>query len=328
MRAYSPRPLRTATIPAYLHAYIRKEIAMSQTEPREGFLQHPEKGPLHYLNWGGNGPTAHLLHANGFCAGTYDPLIRRLTQHLSVIGSDVRGHGDSLAPRIDKIHHWKIFAEDLRYLVQELTTPPIIGIGHSLGAVTTFIAAAQHPALFSCIILLDPVILPKPHLFTMGLLRLTGLIHQFPLAKGARRRKRIFAGKQEAFDRFTAGRGIFKTWSPDFIDAYLECGLLEEDERTAVLKCDPELEAQIFESVPRDIWRYADKIECPVLAIRGQHSDTFLQEAAESLATRIPDYELQVVEKAGHFVPMEQPDRVADLICDFLARKGPGAKTP
>jgi hypothetical protein len=67
------------------------------------------------------------------------------------------------------------------------------------------------------------------------------------------------------------------------VEAYLECGLLEKDERTAVLNCDPELEAQIFESVPADIWNYFGKITCPVLALRGELSDVFLPAAAQRM---------------------------------------------
>ncbi|WP_179953442.1 alpha/beta fold hydrolase [Desulfobotulus mexicanus] len=293
-------------------------------EPKEGYIHHPEKGPLHYIDWGGEGPMAHLLHANGFCAGTYDPLIRLMSEKLHVIGSDVRGHGSSLSPVEMPIRHWKVFADDLEFMVSSLMKPPVIGIGHSLGAVTTLIAAARHPELFSCIILMDPVILPRRYLMFMGFLRMTGLIGQFPLAKGARRRKFVFKGKQEALSRFTAGRGIFKTWDPSFVDAYLECGLLEVDEETAILKCDPELEAQIFESVPADIWSYAKKVKCPVLAIRGKKSDTFVQDAADRFSRTVKDCELVVVDKSGHFVPMEQPAICAEHILDFIQRKGPG----
>ncbi|MCW7753367.1 alpha/beta hydrolase [Desulfobotulus sp. H1] len=295
---------------------------MLQPAPQEGYVHHPDKGPLHYIDWGGNGPFAHLLHANGFCAGTYDPLIRKMTKDLHIIGSDIRGHGSSPSPTAMPVRHWKIFAEDLHYTITSLMPPPVIGIGHSLGAVTTLIAAVRHPELFSCIILMDPVILPRRYLLFMRFLRMAGLIKQFPLAKGARRRKFIFQGKQEAFARFTAGRGIFKTWDPAFVDAYLECGLLEVDEETAILKCDPELEAQIFESVPADIWTYVENVQCPVLAIRGKKSDTFLQDAAERLTRSMKDCELVVVDKAGHFVPMEQPDICADHILDFVRRKG------
>jgi pimeloyl-ACP methyl ester carboxylesterase len=289
-------------------------------EPTENYLNTPD-GKIHYLDWGGCGPQAHLLHANGFCAGTYSPFVKYLLDDLQVIASDVRGHGGSELPDTKPIRHWNVFADDLKILIEQIMSPPIVAMGHSLGAVTTYIAAATYPELFSCIILLDPPIFPQRLLQLVAAMKWLGLGGKIPLARTARRRKKIFESKREALQRFASGRGIFKSWSQEFVEAYLECGLLEKDAETAVLKCDPELEAQIFESIPLDVWNYAKKISCPVLAIRGEHSDTFKADAAERLKHKILDYELAVIAEAGHFVPMGKPAECARLILDFVQRK-------
>jgi pimeloyl-ACP methyl ester carboxylesterase len=289
-------------------------------EPAEEFVEFPD-GRVHYLNWGGGGLQAHFLHGNGFCAGTYTPFIRYLVDDLHILASDVRGHGGSDQPRVERVRHWDIFAKDLKNLIEQKMSPPVIGMGHSLGAVTTYMAAAKHPHLFCGIVLIDPVILPRRLLWLLAALKFLGLGGNMPLAKRARRRRRIFKSKQEALRLFAAGRGIFKNWSKEFVHAYLECGLLEKDEQTAVLKCDPELEAQIFESIPLNVWRYANKIKCPVLAIRGLLSDVFFADAAQRLGDIIADYELQTVPDTGHFPPMEKPQESANLILDFVHRK-------
>ncbi|MGD8334888.1 MAG: alpha/beta hydrolase, partial [Desulfobacterales bacterium] len=82
-----------------------------------------------------------------------------------------------------------------------------------------------------------------------------------------------------------------------------------------------ELEAQIFESIPLNVWRYAKKIHCPVLAIRGELSDVFFDDAAERLKNHIADIELQTMPQSGHFPPMEKPQESANLILDFIERK-------
>jgi pimeloyl-ACP methyl ester carboxylesterase len=291
-----------------------------QIAPQEGFLEIPD-GKIHYLDWRGPGSQVHFLHANGFCAGTYAPFIKYLIPDFHIFASDIRGHGSSDQPNIERIRNWTVFAEDLKTLIEQTMLPPIIGMGHSLGAVTTCIAAAKYPHLFSGIILLDPVILPKRMRWLIAGVKLLGLAGKIPLARSARRRRRNFQGKKEALKLFTAGRGIFKTWSKEFVDAYLECGLLEKDSQTAVLKCDPELEAQIFESVPVGVWRHAKKIACPVLAIRGELSDTFLADSAERLKNVIADYECVTIPDSGHFVPMEKPQECAEAISDFVHRK-------
>ncbi len=273
--------------------------------------------------WIGAAPGAkvHLLHANGFCAGTYSPFVKHLIDDMHVVASDLRGHGDSDQPNLKRISNWHIFADDLKILIEQTMSPPIIGMGHSLGAVTTYIAAAKYPHLFSAIILIDPSILPRRRLLWFAALRMVGLAGNRQLAQLARRRRKIFQGKSEALKRFTSGRGIFSSWSKEFVEAYLECGLLEKDSETAVLKCDPELEAQIFESVPHDVWRYAKQISCPVLAIRGAHSDVFTAESAARLKQLMPDCELVTIPDAGHFVPMGKPQQCARVIKDFVHRK-------
>ena len=69
------------------------------------------------------------------------------------------------------------------------------------------------------------------------------------------------------------------------------------------------------------MWKYTKKISCPVLAIRGEHSDTFRVDAAERLKRLIADYELATIADAGHFVPMGKPEACAQVIVDFVHRK-------
>lgn len=300
--------------------YDASMSAPEAIEPEEGYLD-VTGGMIHYLDWGGIGLPAHFLHGNGFCAGTYSPFIRQLVGGLRVIASDVRGHGHSDEPAIDRIPDWGIFADDLATIVRRLLAPPVVGMGHSLGAVATAIAAATYPQLFAAVVLIDPVFLPDSLLRRIAVLNYLGLSRLLPLARGARRRRRTFKGKKEALKLFTAGRGIFKTWSPEFVEAYLECGLLEKDEQTAVLTCDPELEAQIFESIPLDVWSYVQRLTCPVLAIRGEVSDIFTPEAAERMERTVADCEMVAIPQSGHFPPMEKASDTARVILDFIGRR-------
>jgi pimeloyl-ACP methyl ester carboxylesterase len=288
------------------------------TIPRDKYIQL-KNGAFHYMEWETGGLPAHFLHANGMCAGTYTPFIKLLSRDLHVIASDIRGHGDSARIHPSELDHWRSFSEDLRDITEALADPPIIGIGHSLGAVLTYMAAALYPHLFSCIILIDPVMLPGRWLWLMRILQMLGLENRLPLAQAARRRKKQFDSKQAAFERFSSGRGIFKAWPNEFISAYLECALAEKGD-SAVLKCDPELEARLFESVPQDEWSYARKIQCPTLAIRGEHSDTFFPDAARKLGRLIRNYQLETIANAGHFVPMEQPETCAALILEYASQ--------
>jgi len=206
-------------------------------------------------------------------------------------------------------------------IVERTTRPPIIGMGHSLGAVSTCMAAASFPRLFNTVVLVDPVFLMPRRLATIGLMRTLGLQGRLPLARAARRRRRTFRSKAEALRRLLSGRGIFKTWSPEFVEAYLECGLLEKDAESAVLTCDPELEARIFEAIPLDVWSYVRGLRCPVLAIRGEQSDVFLAGAADRMKRLAADGEVATIAGTGHFPTMEKPEECAEVIREFLRRR-------
>ena len=51
-----------------------------------------------FLDWGVGRFDADplvVLHPNGFCAGFFDPLARRIGDQFRVVGVDLRGHGSS-----------------------------------------------------------------------------------------------------------------------------------------------------------------------------------------------------------------------------------------
>lgn len=282
----------------------------------EGFTEI-STGKIHYIECG-KGEDAHFLHANGFCAGVYTPFLNYLADDLHIIASDIKGHGDSDAPLYKKIPHWAVFARDLKEFIEKKMNPPVTGIGHSLGGTITFIAAAEYPYLFKHIILIDPVIFPPQFLRINRILRLIGFHKKFSLAQGARRRKHEFASKDEAYDRYSKGNGIFATWPSDFLKAYINYGLKINDKNRAELKCSPDTEAGFFESFPLDIWKYAGKIQCPVLAIRGEHSDTFLPSAANRMKRVIKDSKISIIKDTGHFIPVKKPEELALEIKKFV----------
>lgn len=266
-----------------------------------------------------NGSPAHFLHANGLCAGTYHPFLAHLQGVLALSASDLPGHGRSGPPAEDPIRHWRTFVPDLRELIVNQFSPPLFLIGHSLGAVVAYLIAAQHPELVQGLVMIDPVIFPRRFLLSVSLMRRLGLMKHFPIAKKARRRKYRFASREEAAERFLNGKGMFKTWDQSFIQAYLDCAL-EYTPEACHLRCHPETEAQIFSSVPSDVWRYAPDIKCPVLLLRGARSDTFSEEAAQKLNKKIGNCRLLTISGTTHFLPMEKPDRCAGAILNFISQ--------
>lgn len=273
---------------------------------------------MHSISCGTGKRPLHFLHANGFCAGVYLPFLAHFENECSILATDIPGHGDSAPHGQGRINHWNIFVDDVKETLTRNMTPPVIGVGHSLGAVVTLLAAARYPKLFSHLVLIEPVIFSPFRLAMVWLAKKTGTIHKAALAQGARRRKKEFTSKEEAFARFSSGRGLFKTWPNEFIQAYCDHGLSIHNDGSAHLKCDPETEAQIYESLLLDIWTYPKHVTCPTLVIRGELSDTFTQSALNRLASKLPVASSKTIKKTGHFVIMEQPETCQKNILDFV----------
>jgi len=109
---------------------------------------------LHYTRTGGGGPPVVLSHGfsdDGLC---WTPVAQALETDYDVIMVDARYHGLSDAPQQNSDR--PAMAEDLVGVVRALGLRAPILCGHSMGAVSTLLAAALHPELPRAIMLEDP----------------------------------------------------------------------------------------------------------------------------------------------------------------------------
>lgn len=109
---------------------------------------------LHYYRTGGNKPPLVLAHGitdDGMC---WSPVAEVLANDFDVIMVDARGHGKSDAPT--EGYTLRNLATDLAGTVEALDLKNPILLGHSMGAITTLIAAGLNPSLPRAILLEDP----------------------------------------------------------------------------------------------------------------------------------------------------------------------------
>ena len=293
------------------------------TAVRRRRLTLPETGiEIALLDWGGEGPPALLHHANGFCAGTWGLVAEGLRRRYRVIAMDARGHGDSSKPRDRSDYTWDRFAADVVAVAEIVAREAgerrvALGLGHSFGGTSILAAAARRPALFERIALVDPVIV-SPALASSGERRR----ERGPeLAAGARRRRQIWASREEA-RAWWAGRGFFRSWDPRALALYAEWGLRDRDDGRVELRCSGEVEAMVFEmSASLDPFALAPDVRAPALILWAAKGD-FPRATYQALATRMPDARILDLE-VGHLVPMERPDRVVSAVLAF-ASEGAG----
>ena len=285
-----------------------------------GFLG--SQGTRFLVDLGGDGPVVHLAHANGFPPTTYEPLVAALRPHYHLIGLPARPLWPGSRP--ESAPTWQPMAGDLITALDDLAhsgaiSPPIVGIGHSLGGVLTLWAAIRRPGLFRAVILIDQVILPPGQLRVLRLMRLVRLHRQLPLVRATLRRRRTWPSRRACVEHL-ATKPFFAGWPAASLDAYVNYGTQERPDGQVELIYPPEWEAHIFATTPTDIWRYVPQLSTPVLAIRGEHSPTFPAGSLARLARLLPQAQVLSIPNSDHMVPLERPAETAAAIHVFIGR--------
>ncbi len=267
----------------------------------------------HYLKWPGREGAQPLVlnHATGFLARQWAPVAERLAGDYTVYAADTRGHGDSGKPAPEGgNYHWAHFVEDLRAWLDGLGLRSVPFIGHSAGAACGLYLAAAHPEYFTSIIAIEPIVMVGGY---------DREDSRREMSEGARRRRAFFESADAAFAHYRA-RSLFERWPDEALRLYVEHGTFQREDGRLQLKCPGEIEAAVFSnSASLDVWGVLPRIDVPGLVIRGAQTEDFLGKVAEAVAERLPNGRLETVADAGHLVPMERPEAVAELARNFLA---------
>ena len=194
-----------------------------------------------------------------------------------------------------------------------------IGVGHSLGGALTVLAAAANAKLFRGLVLVDPVIFTGLHALFWGTLKGLGFGHRLPLIRGARKRRERFPSL-EAVRVAYEGKSVFSTWDARVLDDYVQAGFREGEGGDVVLRYSRAWEARIFELTPASVWSALRRLTVPTLCIRGASSDTFLASAAQRVGRELPAATVLELPGTTHFLPMEQPEHLAETIFDWFSR--------
>ena len=215
----------------------------------------------------------------------------------------------------------------------------IVGIGHSLGGSATVFAATACPALFSSLVLVDPVLSPP----TMFDPRKTALV-----AMGALRRRGVWNSRKEAKESFLA-KPFFRAWDPRIVDGYVDLGMHELGTGQVALKTKPFYEAvspsfaalakfpphleqtpaqkqitflgSLCDTSLRSTLRLQDLTRClPLHYIFADTGRSMLPEEATSylLEHATPHATWTRVPGAGHLVSLEKPTETAHRLAEFL----------
>jgi pimeloyl-ACP methyl ester carboxylesterase len=253
-----------------------------------------------------------FCHANGFNAQTYRTILAPLGAQMRILAIDLRGHGATALPtELENRKGWGAYRDDLLTLLPHVVQGPVTVAGHSMGATTSLMAAAQAPDLISNLVLFDPVLMPDRGDASPG------DIAQSPMVQGALRRRARFDSRAAAVAAYQ-GRGAFKTWSLKQLEDYVAAGFVDTDDGAVELACAPAWEASNFAVYDDQAWAAALACPCPVRILRAEHGSTCrIDDHLEALAAT-GRYRIETVPATSHFLPMERPDLVRQVLTEAV----------
>ncbi len=284
---------------------------MIQTEYTPKYKQF--KKDFKYIKWSDNGPLLHIAHATGLCSNVYTEFAKILAEKFKVIGMDFRGHGKTSACANSKnLHSWEIFYKDLEEFFRHLNEP-VVALGHSMGGTVSAVLASRYPELVSKLILIEPGFMPPLWRPFVYFVQKSGLSMRVPFVTTVTRKKRSWRNKTEAMDDLHS-KGPFKSWRKTILEDYISDGTKMLKDSSLELICDPIWEGKILATAPVNIWAEVSRIKCPTFVIYGENSKTFLPSVAKKLKKSLPQVILKMIPDTGHFIPMEQPENLAEIV--------------
>jgi len=255
-----------------------------------------------------------FVHGNGLAGRVYEPLHQLLAQRYDLLILDLPGHGSSVP--YDFVG-WNQTAEHVYQVIQAsddfIAGRNLYSVGHSLGGMLSMLAESAHPNTFKAMAMLDPIMFPPVLLMVMRVFYPTPLVKVFhPLLKSTLNRRKHWTDRQQAYDYFH-GRKLFKTWTDESVQCYVDFGLKPSSDGGVELCCDPALEGKWFSTLPQRLWASVYSLNCPVSMFMGQETYPFSKRAGVHAQKR--NKKITYTEVRGtHCFMQEYPQQAAESV--------------
>ena len=265
---------------------------------------------LYYEGKEGEPPQFLFTHATGFLPWLWHPIIE-----------DIESPNQTWVPYICNYRDcdpekgglaWGIIAEDLFRFCRSQNIHNHLAIGHSMGATVLTIAAALFGMKPRAMILIEPIFLPE-EFYSMKI-----GVKDHPLASKSIKRTNQWKNEQEAW-AYLKSKSLFSDWDEKVLALYLKYGMEKQKSGDLKLVCTPESEAAMFMGGSNlNPWPLLDKLTCPVLVVEGEESSNKEFIDLPKAVSLLRQGRYKSVSGAGHLIPMQKPQEVAQIIKEFL----------
>jgi pimeloyl-ACP methyl ester carboxylesterase len=278
-----------------------------EAKPREGWARSIGRNGYHriaYRDWGDpTAPeTAYCIHGFTRNSHDFDPLARALATSRRVVCPDLvgRGRSDWLSDPAD--YHLLQYNLDFTVLEARIGAEKFDWIGTSLGGLMGISLAGLPNSPIQRLVINDIA----PEIPLSALRRVTQYM-------GASERFQDLEAVEAHLRRTLAPFGPMKDadWRRMAKTSSAETG------GTYHLAFDPEI-VQNFRRywllVHFNLWRYWEKITCPVLILRGTESDFLTRELLEKMQHRLPHAKIIEFAGVGHTPTLNAPEQIEPVV--------------
>lgn len=255
----------------------------------------------------------HFAHANGFPSASYNTLFSNLPDNIKLIALDKFAHNKQY-PLLDNWHNqvdeFIAYIEDNSQKGQK-----IYAIGHSFGAVISYMGVCKRPDLFSGLIMLDPPLITGVYAQLFRLAKKTSLIDKMTPAGITQGRVKSWPLQQDLAEYFSK-KALFKDFDKASLRDYIKAGIIK-DKAQQHLVFDPIVEANIFRTLPHNLHQYKKRLRVQTTLITGKSTSVCTPRLIRPFLSTHPEV-VHIQMQGGHMFPFEYPKQLSELIAQIL----------
>jgi glycerol-3-phosphate dehydrogenase len=286
-------------------------------------------GPVHFADFGGEGPALVLVHGLGGSHVNWLAVGPRLARRARVVAPDLAGFGRT--PPAGRMPRVPANRECLDRFLDAVIGGPAILVGNSMGGLIAMMQAALHPRKVAGLVLVAPAQPRPPGTRIDRAVGLAFTLYSLPwVGEWYMRRRVARLGPEELVREMLQLVCVDPARVPEAVRA---AHVALAAERVATM---PWANAAFLEAARstlgelrrrRQYEEMVDKIAAPTLLIQGARDRLVPPAASRGLARRRPDWSFEVFEDVGHVPQLEAPDRFVDTVERWLEGPGRAATT-
>ncbi|RZU31189.1 alpha/beta fold hydrolase [Blastococcus saxobsidens] len=287
-------------------------------------------GPVHYVDFGGraDGPVMVLVHGLGGSHLNWDLFAPLVREHARVFAVDLPGFGRSepggrtasVSANVAVLH---------RFLTEVVGEPAVL-VGNSMGGMISVLETGEQPDAVTGLVLLDPAV-PGPRRALDPLVAVTFALYALPFVG-----ERFLWWRRQRQSALVRVREMLTLCGvdPDQVPSRVidrSVTLIEERQDVAGMDRAFLAAARSLLKLLADPRRYRSamaSIGVPVLLVHGDRDRLVPVAAARDIARRHPAWRYLEMAGVGHVPQLQEPDRLAGEVRDWMRQTALTSSTP